>query len=376
MFDRAEDQLAALLEGTIDQLELPPELHRSAARQYQRVAEYLGAGDEFDDTDLAIYPQGSFRLGTVVLPLGRSDYDIDLVFRLAIAKEATTQKGLKGAAGERLGEFVRDCIGDCPSLTEGGRCWTLGWPRFHMDVLPSLPNPENRPHGILLTDRDLRHWQWSNPIGFANWFHKRMEKQLFSLREALAQKRGVNIEQVQEWEVKTSLQQTVQVLKRHRDLFFEVDPEHRPPSILLTTLAAHAYRREANLFEAVINAATAMPRFVENRDGIWWDANPVLAEENFADRWRTHPERRHHFVTWMQQVQQDLEQAAEQRGLDRVVARLTEGFGVEVKKAAESIGLGYRDARRSGTLASAAGTGTLLSGSGTRVRDHTFYGRH
>ena len=47
MFDRAEDQLAALLKGTIDQLDIPPDLYRAAVTQYQRVAQYLGAGDEF-----------------------------------------------------------------------------------------------------------------------------------------------------------------------------------------------------------------------------------------------------------------------------------------------------------------------------------------
>lgn len=119
-----------------------------------------------------------------------------------------------------------------------------------------------------------------------------------------------------------------------------------------------------------------MPRFVENRDGVSWVANPVLSKENFADRWRTNPDRHRHFVAWMERVQQDLEQAAEERGLDRVVARLTEGFGVEVKKAAESFGLAYRNARRAGALVSAAGSGALHTVGGTRVRDHTFYGRH
>ncbi len=197
MFDRAEEQLAALLKGTIEQLDIPRELHRAAVAQYQHVAEYLGAAGEFDENDIAIYPQGSFRLGTVVLPIGRSDYDIDLVFRLALPKETITQRTLKGIAGRLLAEFVQDCVAERPSLTEGGRCWTLGWPRFHMDVLPSVPNPENAPFGILLTDRDLRLWQWSNPIDFANWVYAQMEKQLLAGREALAKARGVSIEQVQ-----------------------------------------------------------------------------------------------------------------------------------------------------------------------------------
>lgn len=201
-------------------------------------------------------------------------------------------------------------------------------------------------------------------------------KELFSLREALAKKRGVSIEDVKEWEVKTILQRVVQVLKRHRDLFFLAEPDQKPPSILLTTLAAQAYRGEASLFEAVAHAAAVMPGFVESRDGKLWVPNPIQDEENFADKWEAHPERYRQFVTWMGRLQQDLEETAEQRGLDQVVGRLVEGFGVEVKKAAEALGLRYQDTRGTGALMSAAGTGALVTSGGTRVRDHAFFGQH
>ena len=45
----------------------------------------------------------------------------------------------------------------------------------------------------------------------------------------MAKARGVDIEQVHEWEVRTILQLVVQVLKRHRDVFFEGDPSQSPP---------------------------------------------------------------------------------------------------------------------------------------------------
>jgi hypothetical protein len=78
----------------------------------------------------------------------------------------------------------------------------------------------------------------------------------------------------------------------------------------------------------------------------------------------------------MGRLQQDLEETAEQRGLDQVVGRLVEGFGVEVKKAAEALGLRYQDTRGTGALISAAGTGALVTSGGTRVRDHRFFGKH
>ena len=380
MFDSAEAQLDALLRGITEQLDIPSALYWKAVNTYRSVAQFLGAGDEFDDADLLIYTQGSFRLGTVVLPTQGGDYDIDLVFRVAMAAEETTQAALKELAGQRLAEYVA-WTGGVPTLKEGGRCWTLKWPRFHMDVLPSLPNPTDPPSGILLTDRDLRAWQASNPIGFAEWFHDRMREQFIQRRRALAADRAAKVEEVPAWEVKTTLQEAVQVLKRHRDLYFATRPSLKPPSILITTLAAHAYAGHDNLFEAVLHIVPLMAQFVENRHGIGWVANPVLPAENFADKWRTNPELRTAYEAWALQVTRDLEEAAARRGLDMVVERLSDGFGPEVRKAAESFGRAHRSAREAGVLASTSGTGLLVTAGSRRtvrertVPDHTFHGR-
>ena len=77
----------------------------------------------------------------------------------------------------------------------------------------------------------------------------------------------------------------------------------------------------------------------------------------------------------MHRLHADLHGAADERGIDKIVAQFVDGFGIEAKKAAESFAFAARDARRSGTLTSAAGTGALTTGTGTHVRDHTFYGR-
>ncbi|MCY4134704.1 MAG: nucleotidyltransferase, partial [bacterium] len=333
-----------------------------------------------DDADLLIYPQGSFRLGTVVLPAPGADYDIDLVLRVAIAKEATTQAELKELAGQRLADFVNRTSG-APRLKEGGRCWTLLWPRFHVDILPSLPNPEDLPNGILLTDRDLRLWQLSNPIGYADWFQSRMREQFIQQRKILAADRSTTVDDVPQWEVKTTLQQAVQVLKRHRDLHFANQLDLKPPSILVTTLVGLAHGGHDDLFEAVVHIAPRLTQFVKDRNGVGWIANPALPEENFADRWRTHPARRRAFGRWASKskLSKDLEDAAAQRGLDRVVARLEDGFGNGARIAEKDLGMTYRSGREAGVLASAGGSGLLVSAAGgtkaARVRNHNFYGR-
>lgn len=377
MLDSAEEQLAALLEGTIAQLDIPPHLYRQAVEKYRRVAHYLGAGDESDDNDLLIYPQGSFRLGTVIRPTADSDYDIDLVFRVSITKEQTTQALLKQFAGQRLREYVVNS--DCGArLTEGSRCWTLQWPSFHVDVLPALPNPDHLPTGILLTDRDLYFWQCSDPIGFASWFHGQMREQFTWRRALLAEERAAHIDDVPAWEVKTTLQRAVQVLKRHRDIYFTNQPSLKPASILVTTIAGHAYGHEDNLFEAIAHIAARMTQFIESRNGVKWVANPVLPQENFADKWQEHPEGERSFVEWVAQLRRDLQEAVSCRGLDNVVERLHRSFGPEVRKSAQDLGHAYRSNREGGRLASAAATGGLVAGSARpalAVPPHNFYGR-
>src|SRR3989442_1053230 len=167
MLINERQKLASILQTTADVLDIPDHVYEDATLKYEDVGEHLSA----DDSDLRqyapqIYPQGSFRLGTVVRPYGRGDeYDIDLVCQVGIAKEGITQVDLKNKVGRRL--KAREDLAKIISPLR--RCWTLaypsqaGTPGFHMDVLPSIPNEERRPTGILLTDTELTKWQKSNP---------------------------------------------------------------------------------------------------------------------------------------------------------------------------------------------------------------------
>lgn len=382
MPNTVEETLAELLSGTAAALDIPPELHAAAVARYEAVADWLAAPDvSGDDGGWDIYPQGSFSLGIVVQPVTRRDeYDIDLVCRVNIRKDSLTQADLKRKVGAPLVEYVEVHEGEpeAPgSCKEGRRCWTLEYPKygFHMDTLPSIPDPEGSSTSILLPDRDLRYWQHSDPIAYANWFRSQMEQELLRKRAALARELRASIEDVPEWKVKTVLQRGVQVLKRHRDVFFANDLEDRPPSIILTTLAARAYQGEKSLYAAIIEAVQEMPRFIENRNGVWWVANPVHSQENFADKWNEHPQRRQKFMRWLSQVEQDLTEAGETKGLDRVVARLSKSFGDNpVVEAAKRFAEGLKDQRQAGRLTMATGTGLLGATGAVKVSDHGFYG--
>src|SRR5438132_2499396 len=215
--DTAEDLLASLLTGAVEMLDIPPELAEEARARYEAVGRHLNEhGDAAGGAAWDVYPQGSFRLGTVVSPAyPGTEYDIDLVCLRRIEKTSTTQAGLKSEVGGALKAYVRSTEG--VAIKEGGRCWTLGYAglHFHADVLPSIPDREGSPTGILLTDRDFFLWLKSDPIGYAEWFRDRMKTEFLRKQAVLAEKRQSTIEQVPESLVKTSLQRAVQVLKRH-----------------------------------------------------------------------------------------------------------------------------------------------------------------
>lgn len=334
-----KEQISELLIKITDILDIPDYLHEDAVLKYEDIGAWLASNDsELRDYSPEIYPQGSFRLGTVIRPISDAgEYDIDLVCHLRIDKERTTQDELKQMVGDRLEK--RDDISEI--LDESRRCWCLNYPgQFHMDVLPAIPNSERPPTGILLTDTDLVRWQKSNPVAYADWFYDQMKVILEEKRIEFAESIQASVEDVPEWQVKTPLQRVVQLLKRHRDIYFQNDQENKPVSIIITTLAARAYRNQANLFAAVSDITQNMAQYIENRNGIWWIANPVDPDENFGDKWNEKPERRVAFFEWLQNVQEDFEHALQEHTFQEASYSLRPAFGENtVLRAASSVGL-------------------------------------
>ena len=328
-------QINELLQLTSDELDIPQALYEQATLKYEEVGGWRAEDEEgIGRYAPDIYPQGSFRLGTAVRPVDPScDYDIDLVCHVDIPKTSISQKDLKEMVGKRLKQHKEFASVLSPSR----RCWNLNFPKqFHMDVLPAIPNAERLPDGILLTDTELVNWQKSNPKLYSEWFYSAMITQFQQLREQLAKSMSVSIEDVPEWRVKTPLQRAIQLLKRHRDVMFRGDPENRPVSVILTTLAARAYQNESNVLDALNNVAANMPAFISYRNGKWWVENPVEPEENFADKWNENEERREAFLSWLNTVQQDVRTAAQRFSLTESMELLKSRLGKQTVANAEA----------------------------------------
>lgn len=188
----------------------------------------------------------------------------------------------------------------------------------------------------------------------------------------------LEVEEVPDWQVKTTLQQAVQALKRHRDIYFADHLDDRPASIILTTLAARAYAGGEDLYEVLRDVTARMASFVERIGGLWVVSNPVLPKENFADGWEDDSSRAAWFFRWLEEVRTDFDGFGNKLGLDFTIPKLGAVFGERFAKAA-STGAGNRmyAASIDSKLYVAAG-GTLaaakLASTDRSVRGHGFAG--
>ena len=331
------------LERVARGIDIPPHKYRDAVQRYQAVGRWLEAADYSGcPGKLAIYPQGSFRLGTVVRPIRlgvAAGYDIDLVCELPSTKGTTTPEAIKRSVGDRLKQHdtYRRLLD-----AEGRRCWTLEYAEdddvgFHLDVLPAVPDPGLTDTAIAITHKHDAGYDWSasDPRGYGTWFDGK--NQAAFARHAPEQKREIQrleahiyarVDDVPDQLVRTPLQRAIQLMKRNRDLHFN-QPEsapYAPISIIVTTLAAYLYGGEGDPYSALVAIGAGLQQhavLIDNRaidaalaarglirrlpNGSWYIANPVNPAENFADRWHEDGHARARaFFTWVEALQTDL----------------------------------------------------------------------
>lgn len=339
------DMQTRLLENLVELLELPPSAYELARQRFEDIGQYLGReGSVCAAYDPHVSPQGSFRLGTANRPLDDSEhYDLDLACRLSrdIDKATHTQEQLKNLVGQDLRSY-RTARGIQELVRSKHRCWRIGYQdtlRFHMDIVPCIPAGEGRRQAlnvamvragqeaglaadvarfaVCITDDRLpefrsvsENWLVSNPEGYARWFEDRMR-----LRSPQLMARQAALDELPVYRRKMPLQRSVQLLKRHRDQMFRDEPDRKPVSVIITTLAAMAYAGELDLGEAMKTILRGLMEFAAS--GSSEVPNPVNPAENFADCWTMaayrHLRLRENFGHWAQQAAADFHIIASSR---------------------------------------------------------------
>lgn len=379
--DEKSNQLNILLKRVVDEIRITPSMLDKAESSYKAVRQWLIDGIP----DATITPQGSINLGTTIKPVSDiDDYDIDLVCLLKKSQNYEA-KTIKHKVGNRLKENKR-YLTKINEEGEGKRCWKMQYDEFHMDILPCVPKTEYiEPFSteIRLTHKissNMYEDRFSNPYGYKKWFESRMKEILKIEKDAYAKKKNTRVEDVPTFRVCTPLQMAIQLLKRHRDICFEHDSDNSPISVIITTLAAKAYNGEENLYLAICNILNHMEEYIEIRDGIYWIANPVSEEENFADKWQMYPKRKDAFYGWLKKAKRDfITLPMNTAGIDSIASELEKILGeAPVKRAVKKYADDMYKARTNGELYVSGLTGGLTtkeSSGSTLVKKHNFYGK-
>jgi hypothetical protein len=104
---------------------------------------------------------------------------------------------------------------------------------------------------------------------------------------------------------------------------FADDPTDKPISIIISSLAAHAYQGEETIGYALLSILNRMEEAIEHDGTKYVIKNQTDALENFADKWEEHPERASAFFEWLKQAREDFSAASrlvEHRRMSTVLA--------------------------------------------------------
>ncbi len=357
--------------------ELTPTQYRNAEEKYTAVGGWLAAlGSSLAIYAPEVYPQGSMLLGTTVRPDGRSEYDLDLVCQLHYCAHQPPLIVYDWVHGRMISnETYREM------LEKLKRCLRLNYAGdFHLDILPACPNDQIGNGSIIVPDRKLLCWMHSNPKGFAAWFFERCR-----LRDELAERmlKG-SVEPLPSAipsEYKFPLQRIVQLMKRHRDIFFHGGRDIAR-SVILTTLAGSFYRGQRSLSFALDSVLDGIHEALEACPEVPRIPNPVHTGENFADTWDQ--EKYDKFKSYIRNFRRSIKSALyptsleERQGLEKTTEPLSELFGFErVKDAIRIEAIELNERRNTRTLGvGAGGLLTALSKSGSAaVPRNQFFGR-
>src|SRR5437899_2312956 len=136
---------SSIIEEIAGSIDIPDSAYEKAEKRYEDLGEWFGRKESrCHNFDPHIYPQGSFRLGTVIRPVDEDgEYDLDMGCRLrvGVTKATHTQQQLKELVGADLEDY-RIARGIEGKREEKHRCWRLKYAdtlKFHLDAVPSIP---------------------------------------------------------------------------------------------------------------------------------------------------------------------------------------------------------------------------------------------
>lgn len=322
----------------VSKLDISPSMFEAAKERYTNLGRYL----QQKDSSYNIYPQGSFALGTVTRPINKpNSFDLDFIVENMKTKNTITPKEAKLEIKSLL--VTNEIYKNRLDPVEYDKCWTLIYnDEFSMDIVPSVPSDiyNTFDTSIEITNKvgDKYEWFNSNPKLYIEWFNDIND--LFKIYSRENQRNRIfketsfysSIEEIPEELIRSSLQRTIQIIKRHRDIYYDrrKKTHKKPTSAILTTLSAQIAQKEINKSIGVFELLTKIVETIEINtkkrsmtyeafdnlygdeynqiqytEGKWYLPNPINSSDNLADTWNTDYEIVSIFKEWLKQLKKD-----------------------------------------------------------------------
>ena len=369
--DSFDDQLEDLLKRVCIQLHITSSQHQLAKQHYSAIGKWLADKESpLSVLSPTIYAQGSFLIGTTVKPLGREEFDLDLVFEMQVDFRKIGNPGaLLDAVEARLKQhdIYRTRI------QRKRRCIRVQYANeFHLDILPACPDLESGNGCLVVPDRQMQTWKPSNPKGYAQWFESRAH--LFRDVEA----RKIEPLPPESAHSMRPLKHAVQLTKRWRDIRFFQNQNLAPISIVLTTLAGTHYRHQPTANEALTGILDGIIRSIPRGGERLVVVNPSNPKEDLSERWDQDRGAYDAFLWSIAEFHEGWMEVKRQRGIPQVAKFLKLLFGEKLaehalREQANSI-QDQRSSNRLGVRGELGVIGSAASGSTIPIRQNTFYG--
>lgn len=246
------------LDSVCQKLQLDKTRSQTLDRAYDSVTKWLEDDQSFwghDDRSTLLYPYGSRELGTVVKPKSHEEYDIDFAVQIDDECSNYSREELRQKLFDRLDEHGM-YKGKLKLIRFGVRINYEG--QLHMDIMPGCLVGNRR---LKVPDCKKDVWAIRNLKGYSQWFKSKFVQDVSRLPLYEAYKlRGLIIEAKAETEslprvvnyaAIQPIQKAVQLLKRHRNIYFENREDEATSSVILTTLAGDHYNGSTSIIETV-----------------------------------------------------------------------------------------------------------------------------
>jgi len=362
-----------LLNRVADKLQLDQTRRDKVEKSYYDICEWLEKDEIFfGNHELNIYAQGSYRIGTTVKPKAKKEYDLDFVLEVDVDYRKYNPLFILKHLERRLKES--DNYENKIELKK--RCIGINYKDdYHIDIIPAAPKEYFKGIHIKISDRKKIEWLESSPKGYIQWFESNY------IKEQLILEKAASIEKLPEkpsYNIIQPLQRVVQLIKRHKDVYFkDLDDDYAPRSIVLTTLSGLFYNGEESENDSLKNILANIFNMIQKTSNPIVIENPANSKEKFSDLWIEKPHLYKYFKSFIKSFHNNWIKLNLVDDITEKHKLLKQMFGEEVSIKVISEQTEYVNRLRKADLLNISSIGTITTSNQqkfTNIKSTKFYG--